>query len=273
MTSRRYGSASKPLVLDQLLADVFVTEVKRTCPRFATLFLNAGAHIQHHYLFSARSYQGEQRNPDWYIAPGVDPVFEVYSLYDRILGCVKKAFPDARIMIATGLHQDPHGEVTFYWRLRNHAVFLNRIGVPYARVEQRMSRDFLVVCESAGEARKAQTRLEAAVASDGIPLFEVDNRGSDLFVMLTYPRDIRADLVFTVDGQRFEGLKDDVVFVALKNGEHNGLGYFLDSDARFESTSAAIRLKDIPNRVMNALGLEPLMTVNAPGRTDGFVAT
>jgi hypothetical protein len=38
----------KALILDLLLADVFVREVRRTSPDFASLFVNAGAHVQHH---------------------------------------------------------------------------------------------------------------------------------------------------------------------------------------------------------------------------------
>ena len=49
-------------------------------------------------------------------------MLEAYTLYDRIVGQVERAFPDARLMLATGLHQDPHREVTFYWRLKDHAA-------------------------------------------------------------------------------------------------------------------------------------------------------
>lgn len=245
----------RAIVLDLLLADVFVKEVRRNMPRFATLFLNAGAHIQHHYLFSARSYRGEHRNPAWYVAAGADPVREVYEIYDRILGMIRKAFPDARLMIATGLHQEPHGTVTFYWRLRDHAAFLKRIEVPFTRAEPRMSRDFLVTCESPEQARQAQARLSAAVAADGRELFSVDNRGSDLFVMLTYPGEINSGTRFSIGERQYSALDRDVAFVALKNGEHNGIGYFLDSETRFRGADSTIELMSIPDRIFDAFGL------------------
>jgi len=258
MTSR-----SRPwrraILLDLLLSDVFVSLVRSKRPDFATLFLNAGAHIQHHYLFSAQCYRGESRNPDWYVAAGVDPVFEVYQAYDRILGTIRAAVPTARVMIATGLHQDPHGEGTYYWRLRKHAAFLERIGVPFVRVEPRMSRDFLVVCCDAKQAAHARTRLASAVARDGLPLFEVDNRGVDLFVMLTYPREISPGFEFTVGGATFSGLERDVVFVALKNGQHNGTGYFLDTGADFRAHRVSFELREMPRVVADALGVaDPL---------------
>ena len=253
-------SASRPwrraILLDLLLSDVFVSLVQRTSPDFATLFLNAGAHIQHHYLFSAQCYRGQCRNPDWYVAPNVDPLLEVYEVYDRILGRVRKQFPAARVMIATGLHQDPHGEGTYYWRLRKHGHFLERIGVPFVRVEPRMSRDFLVVCRNEELASRAQARLSSAVAKDGRPLFAVDNRGLDLFVTLTYPREIASAFEFAIGEHVFSGFEQDVAFVALKNGHHNATGYFLDTAAEFPAGSAQFKLREIPEIIGRALGVD-----------------
>jgi hypothetical protein len=244
----------KALVLDLLLADVFVREVRRTTPDFASLFLNAGAHVQHHYLFSSACYAGPHRNPAWYLPAGVDPVYEAYALYDRIVGQVQAAFPRARIMVATGLHQDPHDRVTYYWRLREHAAFLSRVRVPFRRVEPRMSRDFLVVCDTAEEARSAGERLARVVAADGSPVFSIDNRGTDLFVELVYSSEIGPGFEFTIDGEKFAGFDRDVAFVALKNGRHNGIGYFLDNGAKSSATSAReFPLAQVHARILEAL--------------------
>lgn len=252
--SSRKRQWRKALVLDLLLADVFIGEVRRTSPDFASLFVNAGAHIQHHYLFSSACYEGPHRNPDWYLPPAVDPVFEAYALYDRIVGQVIAAFPEARVMVATGLHQDPHDRITYYWRLREHGAFLARIGVDCQRVEPRMSRDFLVVCDSAGQAARAEARLARAIAGDGAPLFAVDNRGSDLFVELIYAAEIGPGFEFSIAGETFADLDRDVTFVALKNGRHNGIGYFLDSAVSPEALPACeFPLAEIHARVLDAL--------------------
>lgn len=260
----------RAILLDLLLSDVFLRLVRGRSPDFATLFLNAGAHIQHHYLFSAQCYQGSCRNPAWYLSPGIDPILEVYRTYDRILGAVQAAFPAARIMIATGLHQEPHGEGTYYWRLRSHAGFLERIGVPFARVEPRMSRDFLVVCRSAHEALQAQARLASATARDGAPLFQVDNRGTDLFATLAYPREISAGFDFRVGADWFSDLDQQVVFVALKNGHHDGIGYFLDTASDFRARSVQFELREIPDRIAEALGVDGLASdsLESPRRSD-----
>jgi hypothetical protein len=247
---------AKAMFLDQLLADVFVGETRRTKPDFASLFLNAGAHIQHHYMFNSAAYAGEMRNPEWYVSSSDDPVYEVYALYDRIIGQIHQAFPKARLMLATALHQDPHSKVTFYWRLKDHAVFLRKIGVPFESVEPRMSRDFFISCKSATEALEAERVLASAVAHDGVPLFEVDNRGTDLFVMLTYPNDIPADFSFRVGNAPHQDLRSDVAFVAIKNGQHNGTGYFLDTGSQKGVSPEKFPLAEMPERICRALGVE-----------------
>lgn len=245
----------RALFLDLLLADVFVREVRRTQPHFASVFLNAGAHVQHHYMFSSSSYRGTLRNPSWYVPDGVDPVLDVYRLYDRILRMVREAFPTARLMIATGLHQVPYQEVTYYWRLKNHQQFLQHLGVPFARVEPRMSRDFLLVCDDLAQAEAAAARLRQAVATDGVPLFEIDNRGRDIFAMLTYPREITAQTRFRIGDAEYSNLHDNVAFVALKNGEHDGTGYFIDTGIPKGSLPKEMSLTDIPHHIARALNV------------------
>jgi hypothetical protein len=126
-----------------------------------------------------------------------------------------------------------------------------------------MSRDFLIVCRDAEQAMQAQARLASAIANtDGLPLFQVDNRGVDLFVTLTYPRDISPGFEITVGQETFSGLDQDVVFVALKNGQHNGTGYFLDTGADFRAQDVQFELREMPRIIANALGVEvPLATV------------
>ncbi len=250
------GPWRKAMFLDLLLSDVYIRQVRATRPHFATLFLNAGAHIQHHYMFCAEAYDGPHRNPEWYVQRGVDPVRDVYELYDAILGAVRSSFPGARLMLATGLHQTPHGKVTYYWRLKDHEAFLRGLGIDFVRVDPRMSRDFLVSCRDEEQAANAARVLQLAVASDGTPLFEVDNRGVDIFAMLVYPGPIERGFRFSVGPTQYDDLYDDVAFVALKNGEHNGTGYFLDTGAPKGSGPAEFPLADMPRRIMEALNVD-----------------
>jgi hypothetical protein len=263
-----FGARSHPwrkaMFLDLLLADVFIKETSRTRPHFATLFLNAAAHIQHHYLFCSSEYEGPLRNPGWYVGSGEDPIYEVYQLYDRIVEWTMSAFPDARFMIGTGLHQNPHSSLTFYWRLRDHDAFLRRIGLEFDAVSPRMSRDFLVNCGSPERALAAAALLQQARAEDGLPLFEVDNRGTDLFVMLVYPREIKAGQGFSVGGRTFGNLRDAVAFVALKNGEHDGVGYLVDTGRKQDPAAKPIALASIPDLVTDYLLNEPFAVPASP---------
>lgn len=249
-------SWAKALFLDQLLSDVFITETKAKRPDFASLFLNAGAHIQHHYMFNSTAYKGSLKNPEWLLRADQDPVLEVYQLYDRIIGQVQKAFPTARLMLATGLHQDPHPELTFYWRLKDHAAYLTKIGAPFEKVEPRMSRDFLISCKDEHDAKEAERLLTSAKAETGESLYEVDNRGRDLFVMLTWPHDVPQDFTYQIGNQSYNGLREEIAFVAIKNGQHNGVGYFLDTGLKKGEKAAQFPLKEIPTRICSALNVE-----------------
>jgi hypothetical protein len=243
----------KAMFLDLLLTDVFVREVKRTRPHFATLFVNAAAHIQHHYLFSSSVYEGKSRNPSWYVPAGDDPVLEVYELYDDIIHRVMRTFPAARLMLGTGLHQNAHPEVTYYWRLKDHSQFLRDIGVVFESVQPLMSRDFLLSCTTEQAATDAEMRLRSATATDGQCLFDVDNRGKDVFVMLTYSHDVPEGMQFRVAGRDYPNFRSSIAFVALKNGEHDGIGYFVDTGRKLDPDAKPVALSTVPGLVIEAL--------------------
>jgi hypothetical protein len=71
-------------------------------------------------------------------------------------------------------------------------------------------------------------------------MFEVDNRGETLFATLSYPHDIPPQYAA------------DVVFVAIKNGRHNGIGYFLDTGARAAPQDEPIPLAQLWQRMVSA---------------------
>jgi hypothetical protein len=227
------GSMKRPwlkaIFLDELLADLFLSLLRLHSPQFATVFLNAGAHIQHHYLFNSAAYRGERRNPKWYVPEGSDPVLDVYSSYDAFLGRLVNSQPSARIVIATGLQQVPYPHETYYWRLKSHDAFLRWAGVPFTLVEPLMSRDFLLQCGSAAAAARTASLLgEARLETDTRTVFDIDNRGESLFCTLVFDGDIEPGRAIAINGRRTE-FRKEVAFVALKNAHHNGLGYLIDT--------------------------------------------
>lgn len=223
--------ASKALILDNILADVFINCFKNEKPDFSSLFLNGGAHIQHHYMFNSIAYQGLQKNPDWYCPREEDPLLDTLVSYDKILERLLQL--EARLIIATGLHQEAHNEKTFYWRLKDHVNFLKLIGInAFQNVIPRMSRDFLIECNSEDDALIIQSNLERIYADeDELKIFEIDNRGKSLFIELIYPNEIKRGFKIKKYNSPPMPLDfyDYVSFVAIKNGKHDGIGYFIDT--------------------------------------------
>ena len=244
---------AKALILDSLLADTHLTLWKKNKPDFSNLFLNSGAHIQHHYLFNSKAYNGNIKNPEWYCPKDYDPLIHILSEYDKQIGKLLK-LKDVKIIIATGLHQQPHEHSTFYWRLKEHVKFAEMIGIKYlAEISPRMSRDFLIKFNNEKDAVNAEKLLNSFYASeDDIKIFDVDNRGTSLFVELVYPNDINEnDSIYSKESKfKLDSFKSYLAFVAIKNGEHNGIGYLTSNfNLEVDNQIKLTKLKSIIKKV------------------------
>ncbi|MBM4230367.1 MAG: hypothetical protein FJ184_06400 [Gammaproteobacteria bacterium] len=217
----------KSLALDLFLHDLHWTLFNSKRPDFSALFLNAGAHIQHHYFFNAEPIRKSSsiKNPSWYLGEFEDPVGDVLGLYDLIVG-EYLARSDVDVLIATGLSQKPFDRVKFYYRLKDHVSFLRGLDIKFKAVFPRMTRDFLIEFENDQQATAAQGKLAGLVVeSEDSPLFgKIDNRGDSLFVTLTYPKEITSTTWFG-GGDRKWPLFPEVSFVAIKNGMHEEKGF------------------------------------------------
>ena len=219
---------SKAIILDSLLSDVFVNLLKSSSPDFSNLFLNSGAHIQHHYMFNSDAYTGSITNPNWYCPKKYDPLIRILKEYDHTLGRLLK-ISNLKIIVATALHQEAHQKITFYWRLNQHEIFLKRIGlVNYSNIIPRMSRDFLIKFSNKLDAENAETLLNSFLMStDSLSIFKVDNRVNSLFVELIYSKEINESdfIISNKFNKKIDFFKKYISFVAIKNGEHDGTGY------------------------------------------------
>lgn len=215
----------RALFLDRLLHEIHLTLLGRNQPDFSTVFLNAGAHIQHHYFLNSKSRSVLVRdNPSWYVGGQEDPLREMLDAYDDMLGDLIST-REWEILVATGLTQNPVQKSVFYYRLRDHQQFLSRLGLPFESVLPRMTRDFLVLCHSEGEALALEQELKKVVDRKSRPIFgEIDNRGKDLFIVLDYPHEITEQTQVLLAGE-WSSFFDEVVFVANKNGEHSAEGF------------------------------------------------
>ena len=218
-------SWKKALFLDMLLFEFHKTLLKRTNPNFSTLFLNAGAHIQHHYFFNSLYVTDRKlRNPSWYVSEECDPFLDMLEVYDEILSSLLD-LSNTEIIIATGLSQKPYDRLKFYYRLKNHSAFLDKIGIQFTKVIPRMTRDFLISFDSVEEASLAEEQLSKIFVNKDIRLFEeIDNRGKDIFVVLTFSEEITNETYITYLENNMP-LIDLVSFVAIKNGEHQSKGF------------------------------------------------
>lgn len=226
----------KSLVLDQLIHLLHRRLFRRGRPDVSFVFFNAGAHIQHHYMHNSKALEGGVRNPEWYIPRKADPVHDMLKVYDGILGdYLDLQTKGTRLLVATGLSQIPYDRVKFYYRLKNHAWFLDRLGIEATHVAPRMTRDFEASFQSESLASDSAAILAALrLERDGAPLFgDVEVRGNYMFASLTYPDEIRQDDVALVsNGDRLIGFGEMVAFVAIKNGMHTTRGYgFLSPNA------------------------------------------
>ena len=230
---------NKSLFLDLFLHDIHVSLIKNDL-NFSSIFLNAGAHIQHHYFFNMM--KKNIKNPDWYINKKFNPAEELFEVYDKIVGNYLDLY-DKKVIVATGLSQKLSDDPVFYYRLKNHEDFFNKIGLNFEEILPRMSRDFLIKFNS--EVDTIEAAKIVIRRSIWNKLFEkVDNRGRSLFVSLTYPYEINEKTLVVKENLKFE-FKDHVAFVALKNGIHSEKGYLFTSENILSKNTSSFHIKKI----------------------------
>ena len=94
----------KSLVLEYLIHLVHMYFLKKKKSDFSSIFLNVGAHIQHHYMFNSKYVNPILNNPKWYIKSSEDPFEEMLEMYDKIIGnYLKLLSSNTKLIISTGL--------------------------------------------------------------------------------------------------------------------------------------------------------------------------
>ena len=251
MAKYALGALSKPwrkaLFLDMLLYEIHKTLFMRKNPNFSTLFLNAGAHIQHHYFFNSKNIDNKKlQNPNWYIAKKYDPLDEAFNIYDKILGSYL-SLKECNFMLATGLSQIPYDRIKYYYKLKKHEVFFDKFDLKYQNIFELMSRDFLIRFKNQTECTKAYKIVESISDNNNKKLFaDIQIKENDLFVSFVYDEEIKNQEVLVNNGNKII-LKNFVNFVALKNGMHNEKGFIYFEDFRKDSR---IRIENIKSEIL-----------------------
>jgi hypothetical protein len=192
-------------------------------------------------------------NPPWYAPPGVDPFAEMLMVYNQILGDYLSLEKPTNLLVATGLTQQACSALRYYYRLKEHAQFLEQVGIVFNDVLPRMTRDFLIEFDSAQDTHTALEKLKTfRAAKNGESIFgDIENRGTSIFLSLVYPHEIEADFVATYDTGEIK-LGQWVVFSSINNGEHNpyGFAFFKGEVATFAPEKNA-HVKNLYHTVMN----------------------
>ena len=242
-------SFRKALFLDLTLVLLHQKLTKKNNTDFSSIFLNAGAHIQHHYFLNSNVINNNP-NPEWYLKSDIDPLLEALKLYNDLIYSYKKM--GYKIILMTGLQQVPTEKAEFYYRLNNHENFINFLGIKYKKILPRMTRDFEILFSSNLERDMACENLSNIVDDAGENLFgEIDKREKSLFCTLTFNKEITKDKFFFLNKKIIQ-IFNWVNFVAIKNGIHDSKGYlFIDENNTKEIYNDKLELSKARDLILN----------------------
>ena len=245
----------KSLVLDYIIHMVHMKFLKKNFSNFSTIFFNAGAHIQHHYLFNSKYINEVSKNPDWYVKSISDPIEDMLQVYDRIIGNYLKILNgENKLIVSTGLRQVPYKMVKFYYRLKQHSSFLKKIGVKFAKVLPRMTRDFEIIFENEHDQRNAKIILQnIKCLNNNLNIFgEIEDRNKSLFVTLNYPNEVKKNDYIKINSELKLNFYNEIVFVAIKNGMHDSKGYvFCSLNSGFKTPSEPIHVSKLHDIILD----------------------
>lgn len=269
----------RAVICDRLLLDTFVTQCKQHKPEFSTVFLNGGAHLQHHYLFSSKAYHGERTNPTWHVAINEDPLLDILNLYDEglkeILSLANK-FDNGRVIVATALHQNPHERETYYYRIDDHKNLLQRIGIEYIDTYNLMTEDFVICFKNEQLALEAEQNIlnvetldteeifyietadsEIRTLNKGTKIFHTENRGKDIYVQLKpVAALIPVEAKIKSNGVIIDNFGKLVTLAQVKNTHHHGVGYYLDTRFLKGELPDSFPLKDLFGMFLESYGIK-----------------
>lgn len=177
---RRKGGVTwrRASVLDGLNYDVFRSLNKRHDVRFATFFSNSTAHYQHYYW--------RDMEPELFTETGdgthAQAVLHGYKTMDTLLGRIMADNPDALLIFATALSQEPWIDTEKRtYRPHDFAALLAFAGVTDGVAKPMMAEQFVVELPDEASAIAAEEQL-GALRVDAEPVLKLDRDGAKLQV-------------------------------------------------------------------------------------------
>lgn len=228
--SLNYPRVYRPLVLDLIVFQLLKSRIhKGSKLHYISAFMNAGAHMQHHYYFDSAVNSTGFKNPKWYspVPDGkVDPLFELYNFYDQLVG--ELISMDIELFISTGLSQQPNEEMYHQYRIIDFKRISSvaDIDMDALEVHYRMSRDFEIQSKGDIDLKAIKSKL-LGFTVDSKPLFNVDDRGHSLFCKVKYHGEPSGLGQVSFDSIECD-LSSSFVHVSVENQIHSEIGYFAD---------------------------------------------
>ena len=240
----------KALFLDLLLNDIHLNFLKLKKTKFSNLFLNGIAHIQHHYMFNSKILGRGKKNPNWYIPEDSDPIKESLIVYDKILSDYIKC-DNIKLIIATGLTQIPYDRVKYYYKLKNHKSFFEYFEVYFKKIQELMSRDFILHFENKDLSLKAYWKIKDIKDENNKNIFgDIEIKEKSLFISFVCDEEISNQTLSGPNNKKIK-LKKFVIFLAIKNGMHSEKGFFYSGDLLIQNKiSEKIKLNKVKEHIL-----------------------
>ena len=227
---KRYSLAS---YFDYIFCNYSLKQTKSKKLDLSLIFLNGFAHVQHHYLLSSHNVKGE--NPEWYMSKDEDPIKESLIVYDLIIENILNHYKEHEVYFITGLSQVPYKKPELYWRFKNHEDIFKKFFSFEFSVIPRMTRDFELKLKKSSDVSKAMNFLKNAKVihkKKSHAAFGFIDKVSKLNIFASFIYNKEIDDAFLRYRKAKIYLKDNLDFVAIKNGGHSEKGWLFTNKSK-----------------------------------------
>lgn len=238
-------------LFDYFLAIYSLRKSKKNKLDLTIFFMNGLAHIQHHYFLNSEFVDGS--NPDWY-TDKTDHFFEAIKIYDVIFEKIFKTIGNQdNLWTITGLSQESYSNPFCYWRFNNHKSLLNNFIKTEFSIYPRMTRDFEINFKNIeDEACILDFLKNSYIITEGkkaCNAFTNINKTStnSIFASFAYSGEER-DVSLNYNHKSIS-LKEEIIFIALKNAGHNQKGWAY-SNKEIHSLKKQVPIWELSNLII-----------------------
>lgn len=265
----------RAFALDRIIADAFCYYFLRCQPDLATLFLNSTAFVQHRYWrnmepdhFRLKPTQAEQEE-------FATAILEGYRSMDAIVAQVRRAAPDARVVLCTAHSQQPHtahesqgGKIWF--RPVNFASIVTLLGLTgVEKIEPVMAEQFRLHFSSPSHAQAAEAALRSTTL-DEEQVFECILNGSEVFCGSRIHHPVGSDACIEIGSDERRRIPFHDVFYrvdGVKSGRHHpeGILWIESSVGARQDFSQKVPITCVAPTILQMLNLEVPEEMTDPG--------